>query len=388
MFEKSLIDKIRNYLTLGSANFLASAIMAIFWMYLASQLDKSEYGLLGYLISIAVVAHTASTIGLGRTIVVYGAKKENIVSPAYTLGLITSVSASIAVYVITQNVAVSFLTWGLMIYFLKTSDLNSKKQYGAFAKYRILRSGLTIGIGIFLFQVVGINGVILGFALSTLPTLGGLINYVKNEKISIAVLKPKMKFMLNSYLITLSNTLFRWGDKILIGSLLGFPLLGSYHLAAQYLFLLNTIPRALFVYLLPQESEGKRNKKIKILSVGVSCVIALFSVILLPYVFDIFFPQYADSILPAQILSVAIIPITIHTIFESKFFGKEVPHLILIGVGLETILYFLLIIFLGGEYGIIGLAIGFLIATVVRAAYMIVIDQIVIKRQFSKSKDL
>jgi len=170
--------------------------------------------------------------------------------------------------------------------------------------------------------------------------------------------------------------LFWWGDKLIIGLVFGFSVLGSYLLAAQYLMLLNTIPSALVTYLLPKESQGKPNKTIKILSVGVSCILVIVAVSVVPHAIDAFFPDYQESILPAQIMSIAIIPITIHTIFESQFIGKEMPRIPLIGTGLQTITYFSLIILVGMEFGIIGIAIAFLISTVTRASFNTIITSI------------
>jgi len=376
LIKEGILAKLKNYLTLSSANFGSAVITAMFWIYLASLLDKSEYGTLGYLISIATVAHVVSSIGLGKTIVVYGAKKENVLSPAYTLGLISSSFASIVVYIITQNVSVSFLTWGMMVFLLKISDINSKGFYLAFTKYRILRSSLAVILGLVLYQILGINGIVLGFALATLPALGGLYNYVKNKKGSITLLKSKRKFMVNAWLLRLGDMLFWWGDKLIIGLVFGFSVLGSYLLAAQYLLLLNTIPSALVIYLLPKESQGKSNKTIKILSVGVSCILVLVSVSVVPHAIDAFFPDYQESILPAQIMSIAIIPITIYAIFESQFIGKEMPRIPLIATGLQTITYLSLIILVGTEFGIIGIAVAFLISTVMRASFNTIITSI------------
>jgi len=369
MIDKGFLLKVQNFLTLGSANFVATIINALFWMYLASILDKAEYGMLGYLISIATVAFAASTLGLGRTIVVYGAKKENILSPAYTLGLISSTVASIVVYVITQNVGLSFLTWGMMIYLLKTADLNSKKLYVTFAKYRILRACLKVIIAIVLFQIFGINGIILGFAFATMPTLVGLYTYLKNRNFSISLLKPKVNFMLNSWLSRITGTLFLWGDKLIIGTVLGFTVLASYHLAFQYLLLLHTIPGAILIYLLPQESEGRKNKKLKIFSVGISIVIAILGIVFAPFAISTFFPEYQESIIPAQILSLSLIPMTIYSIFESQLFGKELPKFAVIGSVIQLIIYFSLIVWFGFEFGIFGIAVAFLLSTISRAIF-------------------
>ena len=367
--EKGFLDKVRNYITLGSGNFLASIITAFFWMYIATILDKSEYGLLAFLMSMANVTHGVVSVGLARTIVVYGAKQENIYSATYTIGLISSSLGSIAIYIITQNVGLSFLSWGMMIFLLKTAELNSKSQYLSFAKYRILRSSLAVIFGIGLFHVLGFDGVIIGFALANLPAFVGLYNYVKKKDCSISILKPKINFMITSWGYRLSGMLFWWGDKMVIGAVFGFSALGSYQLAIQYLLLIDTIPRALAMYLLPQESQGKRNKKIKIFSIGVSVLVVIVSIILLPFAIDTFFPDFQESILPAQIMSIAIIPITIYHIFEVQFFGREQPKIPVIGAAIQTACYFMLIILLGTEYGILGIAVGLLISTIIRATY-------------------
>jgi len=326
--------------------------------------------MLGYLFSIAAVASSISLLGLDRTIEVYGAKKENVTSPAYTLGLISCTTASIIVYILTQNISVSILTWGSAIFALNLSDLNSKKLYGTFVKYRILRASLSVILAFALYQIFSIDGLILGFALASLSGLKGVYDYAKNKEFSIGLLKPKVNFMIANWLTRLSGTLFWWGDKIMIGSLLGFSVLGSYQLATQYLFFLNTIPAGLFIYLIPQESQQKKNKKLKFFAFGVSVILFLVSILILPSLIDTFFPDYQESIFPAQIISVAIILITVNIILDTQFLGREMSKIVLIGTGIQTIIYFSLIVLLGTEFGIIGLAFAFLISTIVRTTFL------------------
>ena len=375
MIEGNFFAKIKSYFTLGLANFAVSSINAVFWMYLASLLDITEYGQLGFLISLSTVAFAISTIGLDKVIIVFGSKKENVLGPSYTLGIISASVTSLIVYIITQNIGVSFLTWCMMIFLLHQSDLNSKKRFSSFAKFQILRSVLIVILGITLFHVFGINGIVLGFALSTLPTFRSLFSYAKNKKLNIGILKPKIKFMINNWLARLGNNFFWWGDKLIIGTFFGFSILGSYQLASQYLFLLDAIPRALMIYLLPQESVGQKNKKLKIFSVGISCIIALISIIVFPFVIEEFFPKYHDSILPAQIMSIAIIPITIYTLLETQFVGKEMPRVVTISTGSQVLAYFSLIILLGNEYGIMGIAFAFLSSAIIRAAVNTIIGK-------------
>jgi len=378
--ENNFFDKIKNYSALGITNFASSVISAVFWIYLATILEKSEYGFLVYLISIASLSHTISTLGVGRTIIVYGAKNEEINSPAYTLGLVSSTIASIIVFFITANVAVSFLTWSLMIFFLKISEVNSKKQYSSYSKYKILRSILIVVIGISLYQFFGINGIILGFALSTIPTFVGIYDYIKKKKFGISLLKPKIKFMTFTWLNSVGISFFLMGDKILISFLLGFTELGNYMLASQYLLLLMTIPNALTIYLLPQESQGQKNREIKILALGVSIALVLVSISSLPFVITSFLPKYEESIVPAQILSLAIIPITINSIYTSRFFGKELPKLVLISTGLQSVLYMILIVLFGTEFGIVGIAVALVISVTASSILNIFINRKISKK--------
>jgi len=156
---------------------------------------------------------------------------------------------------------------------------------------------------------------------------------------------------------------------LVIGALFGFSILGEYHFAVQFLFLLESLPRALSIYLVPQEAEGKKNKKIKMLSIGAAILLAVISIVTVPYGVNAFLPEYHESILPIQILSIAIIPLSISSIQTSEFLGKENSKLVLIGSIIQSGLYFLLIIVLGQSFGISGMAIGFLTAAIVKTVF-------------------
>lgn len=343
--------------------------MAILWIYLATIVEKIEYGELSYLISIATIGQAAASLGLGRTIIVYNSKKENISSPAFTLGIISASIASIITYVITQNISVSVFLFGMMIFYLVTSDLVSGKHYTVFSKYKLLRSALSVFLALFFYYIFGINGIVLGFGLATFPTFIGVYKYIKNEKIGLSILKSKIGFMINNLLNELSQRLFWWGDKLIIANLIGFTTLGSYQLASQYLILLYSIPYAIFLYLLPQESEGIHNKKLKIYLVGLSGILVLISIIILPSIIDIILPDYHEIILPIQIMSVGIIFITISMVQEARFLSIEKSKWVIMGSGFQVGTYFLLIMFLSVEYGLIGLSIAFLLSTITRVVF-------------------
>ena len=369
-------SKIKNVLALITTNFAASGIMVIFWLYFASITEKEVYGEATYLISIAAVAFGIANVGLGGVIVVYGAKKENVLPPAYSFGIISCSIASIVTFVLTQNLSLVFLIFGMLIFVMTTAELTSKQRYITLSKYRIARSSLTVIFAISLYYVLGMNGIILGFTIGTLVAIKGLYDFIKMKKFSIFALRPKLGFMINNWLSSLSYSLFWWGDKIIIGSLFGYSVLGSYQLAAQYMILMFTIPNAFYIYLLPQESEGRKNKKIKIYSILFSFAIVILSLIFIPHTVSFFFPTFLESILPMQIMSISIIPITISFIYESMLLGKEKSRLILIGFSMQVGMYFMLLITLGTAFGLIGIAISFLISLLIKPSYYFTLHKV------------
>jgi len=120
---------------------------------------------------------------------------------------------------------------------------------------------------------------------------------------------------------------------------------------------------------LPQESQGKKNKKIKIFSVSIASIITLISIVFVPLGVETFFPTFTESILPMQIMSLALIPSSVSVILQTQFLGKENSRIVLIGGILQVGTYFLLIIFLGQSLGLIGIAIGFTTSLILRMVF-------------------
>ncbi len=364
--------KLKNLLTLGSSNVFASIIGGLFWLYLASFLEKTEYGELGFLMSFATVASVVSLLGLGTVTVVYGAKKENVFPSSYILILISSSIVALFSYFITHNVTISFLIIGMTSFELIIQGLLSKQRYNIFSKYLLIKASVSVTLALVLYQFLGINGILLGYFLGSLILLIELRPLLKNKKIEFSLLKPKIRFMLQAYATRLSLVIFWWGDKLLIGAWFGFTLLGSYYFAAQYLMLIDTIPRSIAQYLLPQESTGTKNKKIKTLSILLASLIALISIIFVPFGIEAYFPQFEESILPIQIMSIAIIPITISQIQMTEFLGKENTRIVLIGSVFQAGLYLLLLIPLGQNFALTGIAVGLVFAAISRTIFNLI----------------
>ena len=375
-------NKLKDLLSLGLGNISASLIFGFFWLYLASLIPKTEYGELGFLVSIANVGAAISMLGFNAVVVVYESKKENVFPSSFVIVLISANITALATFVLTQNVLVSILIVGVVIFNIIISGLNSQRRYQDFSKHKILRAVTTVIIAIIAYQYFGINGILAGYFLSTLFILKEFNSLMKNKKIEFSLLRSKIPFILHTFSLRLNDEFIRDGDKLLIGSLFGFYVLGSYYFAVQYLFVILTFPQSLSIFLIPEESRGKKNKKIKVISILISLLIAIVSVTFIPYGIDTFLPKYEDSIQPMQILSLAIIPLTIISIQESEFLAKENSRVVLFGNVLQSGFYLVAIILLGQVLGLIGLSIGFVMATIIRSIFNVIMKSVKSKISF------
>jgi len=360
---------IKDLLTVGTSQFISQVLLGLFWLYLASILPKSDYGELGFFMSIVNVGAVISILGLSNTVVVYEVKKENIFPASFIVVLITSIITAIIAFLLYQNFAVSLLLMGHAMFVLLLHGINGQKRYRTLSLYRFLRAVGTIIFSVILYHYIGIPGIFLGFFIATLFILKEVYVLLKGRKFEFSALKSKIAFTVYSFINRLSTVFFFWGDKAIIGIIFGFSLLASYQLAGQYLLLLEGIPRSIMVYLIPQESEGRKNKKIKIFSIIVSVLIALVSIMVIPFAVNTMLPEYEDAILPIQILSLALVPLTISAIQQSEFWGMENSRIVLIGSIIQSGLYLIFIILLGTPFGLEGISVGLLIAVIVRTFF-------------------
>ena len=72
-----------------------------------------------------------------------------------------------------------------------------------------------------------------------------------------------MHFIIPQYFQTLSGSLSGSLDKLIIAPLFGFTLLGNYSLGLQVYALLTLLPAVVVKYIIPQDSSGIENKKLK-----------------------------------------------------------------------------------------------------------------------------
>ena len=354
-FKDNIIGQ-KGLLSIGFADIVGSAIAAFFWLYIASQLNPDVYGELIYFISIAGLAQMVSLLGSSNALTVYTAKNVKIQS---TLFLISILAAAISLAIITifyNRIDAGLLAVGFVVFSLVNSVILGKKLFVKYSKLVLSQKILTLILGIGLYFVFDVYGIIYGLALSYIPHLVVFVKEFSRTKIDFALLKPRKGFIINNYVMNLVAGLGGTVDKLIIAPVLGLALLGNYSLALQMFTMMMVFSEIVYKYLLPFDASGKSNKKIRQIALVVSIIIAILGVTILPNVVDWLFPKYVDATDAIQIMSLGVVPGTISILYSSKFLGMEkskfvmTTKLVSLGVMFGGFLYF------GPIYGAIGLA--------------------------------
>ena len=348
-------------------NIVGSGISALFWIYLAGLLGAENYGELSYYIAIAGVTTSLSFIGGPMAITVLVAKKIKIESTIHLFSISGSIISAIILYFAFANIGLSVYVLGAVIYNLSVAELLGRKFYNKYSIYFILQKILFVIFSLILYYVIGPEGVLIGIGLSFAPFAIQIYKSFKNTAINLQLLKTKWRFMANNFLIDLSQVFNGQIDKLIIGPLFGFTILGNYYLAIQILNLLAIMPENVKKYVLPEDSSGVNTTKIKLLTVCFSVLLALVGIFIVPEIVPIFFPGYSESLDLIPIISLSIIPTTISTLYISQFLAHEKSGYVVI-INIISILILVVGIFsLGQIFGIVGLAYSLVISDTFKA---------------------
>ena len=363
------IRGLKDISTIGAASIAGSGISAIFWIYLAVLMGAENYGELAFYISIASVATSISFIGGPAAITVLVAKKIKIESTIYFLSITASIISGIVLYIAFTNIGLSIYVLGAVIYNLSVSELLGRKRYREYSIYFTLQKILFVILALALYYMIGPDGVLIGIGLSFMPFLIQIYSGFKNHSISFQLLKTKWKFVTNNFFIDLSVVLNNQVDRLIIGPMFGFVILGNYYLAIQVLMVLTLVPEIVRKYTIPEDSSGVNTTKIKIITVGFSFVLAAIGILVVPQILPIFFSEYNESVELIPLISLTIIPATISGLYNSKFLAHEKSNYVVIINIVSTIVLISGVFILGQFLGVIGLAYSFLLSNIVKAVF-------------------
>ena len=373
-------EKFKDVSSISIADITASGISAAFWFYVASMLGPETYGHITYALSIAGLASTISLLGASNTLTIYTAKKIPIQPALYIITLSAGVISSIVVFLIFFDLGISFLILGYIIFGLIIAEILGHKLYKEYAKYVLTQRILMVILGIGLYYIIGESGIIIGISISFIPYIYGIVKGFRKDKVNFVLVKERIGFITNSYLQTLSGVLSGSLDKLIIGPLFGFALLGNYSLGLQFLSLLNLIPIAVAKYLMPNDATGNENIKLKKVLVLFATGVAVLGFTIGPYVITSVFPKFIEAEEILQIVSISVIPSTIAMVYQTKFLGREKSRLVLISSVIWTGVQIAGIIILGNIYGVNGIAASLLLAATASAIYCFFADKLLLER--------
>ena len=351
----SIIGK-KGLLSIGFADIVGSVISGLFWLYIASQLNPEIYGELIYFISIAGLAQMVSLFGSSNALTVYTAKNVKIQSTLFVISILAAAISLAIITIFLNRIDAGLLAVGFVVFSLVNSVILGKKLFVKYSKLVLSQKILTLILGLGLYFVFDVYGIIYGLALSYIPHLVIFVKEFSRTKIDFALLKPRKGFIINNYVMSLTAGLGGTVDKLIIAPVLGFALLGNYSLAAQMLTMMMMFSAVVYKYLLPLDASGEPNKKIRQIALVISIIITILGVTILPNVIDWLFPKFIDAKDAIQIMSIGVVPGTISILYGSKFLGMEkskivmIPKLVSLGVVIGGFLYF------GPIYGTVGLA--------------------------------
>ena len=369
-------NKIFDISSVGVTDFIGTGTVAIFWFYIASELGPENYGELTYLVSIAALVSGIALFGSNHTIWIMAAKKIDIHATIFLITSITSLIGAIIVFILFQNIGISFVILAYFLLSLVISDLLGKKLYRSYSKYVITQKILMVVFGIGMYYLIGESGILIGIALSYAHLIYPMLKATKNSKINFKLMKEKKQFILNNLSLSFSRTFQGSIDKLIIAPLLGFAILGNYSLGLQFFAIIHILPSTAVKYLIAQDATGIANKKLKKLMVISSVGVAILGSTIGPSVISFFFPRFLEAEEVIRIISWAVIPITIvSTQYIPKLWTQEKNRLIVYHTLVILVIQIIAILYLGTLYGTIGIAIAYVLSNSIGCVFIAVVDK-------------
>jgi len=372
--------KIFEISTIGITDGSGAAIAAVFWFYIASKLGPENYGELTFLLSIATIVSAIALFGSHHTILVLTGKKVDIHATIYLLTILANVVGSIIIFILFFNLGISLVIIGYSLFALVTSDLLGRKFYKSYSKYIITQKILLVVLGISFYYLIGENGILIGIGLSYSHLIIQVIKSIKNSKINFSLIKEKKKFILNNWAISLSGLVYGSIDKLVIGSFIGFGILGNYSLGLQFYSLLNLLPTMTVKYFIGQDISGIANKKLKKIIVLIAIGVAILGSTIGPTIISHVFPKFIESENIIRIISWALVPATIQaTYYFPKLWAAEKNNIILITGIITASTQIIGILVLGTAFTTIGIAIAVVLSNVFGLIFTFTINKFFLK---------
>lgn len=366
-FDKST----QNFTFVGIGKIIGSGLQAIFYIIFASILNPALFGEMSYYIALAQTTSIISRFGLNHTITIYQAKeKSSLVDEINTLAFITTTVA--AIILLPIHWFASLLCLSMSFFVMAQHNMLGKKEFKKYMIISLLQGALHVVMSIIMYLILDIPGILLGMAISNLLCSIPYLKSFSSFKKSFNNLKQIKNNLIHNFGVDISINLSRRIDKLLIFPVLGFSSVGLFQFNTQILFGLELIPLTLHSYLLTEESSGNKHKKLEYYVIAISILISFLLVIFSPLFVQQFFSAYVEGIFSLQVLSLAIIPLSISAIFSAKLQAMESTK-----VGISALIRIgslvILIPILGYWFDLLGLSLAVLFSSIFYTIFLIIL---------------
>lgn len=365
-------NNFKNFATIGFSEILGTSMTALFWFFLASIIPPEQYGQIFFYLGIASIASTAILFANKNTIVVYLSKNIPLQNILYIFSLSATFVVSLIVIIVFFRIDVGLVIVGYVFNTLALGELLGRKRFSFYSKNLLLQKSLVVVLGISFFYIFGVDGILYAISLSYVSHAVLVLKNLKKPSLNFPLLKQHVGFISNNYSIGLLQITRSQIDKLIIPMILTFSILGHYSLALQIMTALNLFPNIVFKFILPYDASGEPNNKIKFFTIIVSVILSISGIVLTPILLPILFPDYVEAVMSIQIMSIAVVPVSIMLIFTSKLLAIEKSRYVIISKSSSLVVISVGIIILGGMYGLEGIAISYLLANSVDALLLLV----------------
>ncbi len=367
-------SSLKGIISISYGEIIGLGFSSIFWLWLAREISPEDYGEIHFFIGIVAMVGYVVTLGTTETITVFTSKKIPLQSTLFLISLITGGIGCIVLSIIFSRIDISILLFGYIINFLVIGELLGNQKFNTYSKFILLQKVLTLTLGISFYLIFKEEGIIFAIAITYLPLLSRVYQIFKREKIDFALLKQKFEFVITNYSMKVAGGVSGHIDAIIIAPILGMAVFGNYSLSLVIINMMMMAPNFIFKYLLPKESTGEKNAGFKKWSVILSSLIAVFAIFVLPQIIPIVFPKFIEVLDIIQIMAISIIPRSITGIYEAKFLGIEKSRYVLNGYLIHLAIMVVGMIGLGLLFGIVGMAIAFLLSNIAKTGYYVCQD--------------
>jgi len=364
-------DSIKSLSILGTSQILVLILNVVFYYAFAYILGPEKYGNLAYLISIATIVATFTMFGLSQTVITFVAKKErDLVKNANLITFASSIISSLLL--IFVNPFVALLSFSFSSFMMQVGNYLGQRKYKVVSIIPVGRSTIWIVVGISLYFLIGIPGILIGMAIGNVVFSFNYLKSIKFRDSNINKLRTKLKTIFHNFGVDASQTLPNHIDKLVIVPLFGFQTTGIFHFVIQFLIAIELLTLVLHRFLLAEQSGEKISKRFIYLASLASSIIILAGIFLSPMIIENIFLEYLESIAAVQLIVFGTIPLLVVAILNAKLQVLE-SHLVGYGVIVRIGVNLALIPVLGGFMGVIGLVLANLISIVLLVFYLLII---------------